>query len=106
MNGEVVNSKVIAVSFEQASTSVIQLQPNPAIEDLFINIQAKDETPISMTVFNTTGQQVLQRKDGSVFIGTNRLKLPIKSLSEGVYILQIQQGAFSKSFRFVKKYNY
>ena len=106
LNGEVVNSKVIAVSFEQASTSVIQLQPNPAIEDLFINIQAKDETPISMTVFNTTGQQVLQRKDGSVFIGTNRLKLPIKSLSEGVYILQIQQGAFSKSFRFVKKYNY
>ena len=64
-----------------------------------------DQATVSISVFNTTGKKMLEKNTCSVFKGMNTLKLEVKTLPEGVYILQIDQGLFSKSLKFVKKYN-
>ncbi len=103
--GKKSHSKVIAVNFKAPSSLEIQLTPNPANHNLFINMLSVDQATVSISVFNTTGKKMLEKNTCSVFKGMNTLKLEVKTLPEGVYILQIDQGLFSKSLKFVKKYN-
>jgi hypothetical protein len=99
-------SKVIALNFKAPLSSDIQIQPNPVVHDLFVNFLAAEAASVSISVFDTRGTKVLEKKTYSVLKGMNTLKLAVKTLPEGVFILQINQGLFSKSLKFVKKYNY
>jgi hypothetical protein len=97
---------VIALNFKAPLSSDIQIQPNPVVHDLFVNFLAAEAASVSISVFDTRGTKVLEKKTYSVLKGMNTLKLAVKTLPEGVFILQINQGLFSKSLKFVKKYNY
>jgi hypothetical protein len=83
-----------------AGTS-LSLYPVPAADDLFIRHELKTSQPVNISVIDMTGRQVLYSEAGR--LDESDLRLDISSLSPGVYILQLRNGAILASGRFTKR---
>jgi Secretion system C-terminal sorting domain len=66
--------------------------PNPAGNMASINLTLTDARPVTWTVFNTTGQQVLAGEQENATAGTNRIDIGTAELAEGVYFVNINTG--------------
>ena len=83
------------------SGSAISLYPVPARNDLFVRHELKTTQPVSISVFDVTGKQVLQRE--AEMLDDSELRLDISALSPGVYILQLRNEKTLVSGRFTKR---
>lgn len=81
--------------------SHLSLYPVPAADDLFIRHELKTSQPVSISVIDMTGKQVLQKEMER--LDESDLRLDISSLSPGVYILQLRNGEVLASGRFSKR---
>ncbi len=72
----------------------VQLYPNPATTELHIKVS--ELLPVIYTVYNVTGQKVIQ---GSI---QNSEILDLQNLSKGIYFLKVD-GKESNTLKFVKK---
>lgn len=90
-------------SLENSLKESILLYPNPVAENAtlkFKTINTKD--PVKTFVYNMKGQMVLEFAVESVLKGQNQLSLPLSSLENGAYILQVIQGAQKSTSKFIK----
>ena len=71
----------------------ILLAPNPVLEGsaMALNVQSENESELTMSIFNTLGQLMLQKQISAVK-GDNQLYLELSSLPKGIYALQCQSG--------------
>jgi surface protein len=69
----------------------ISIYPNPTNNTLFIS---GDESPITVTIFNVLGKEVLSIKN------TNNINL--KALPSGVYMIRISDGVGQTNRKFIK----
>jgi surface protein len=78
-------------SIEDEHLFAISIYPNPTDNTLFIS---GDESPITVTIFNVLGKEVLSIKN------TNNINL--KALPSGVYIIRISDGVGQTNRKFIK----
>lgn len=69
----------------------VALAPNPVLEGstMTLNVQSENESELTMSIFNTLGQLMLQKQISAVK-GDNQLYLDLSSLPKGIYALQCQ----------------
>jgi hypothetical protein len=68
----------------------VDLFPNPAIFETSINIQSPKKSAVNVKITNALGKLVHQQQF-ELSAGTNSIKLDCKDLSEGVYMITIDQ---------------
>ena len=80
------------------SLDKIQLYPNPAKNVINISV-SQSELPDGFTIYNNLGQEVENRKVGSV----NDLSINTSAYSTGVYLIKIIKDNSSKTLQFIKE---
>ncbi|MFO8002363.1 MAG: T9SS type A sorting domain-containing protein, partial [Marinilabilia sp.] len=68
--------------------------PNPASD--YIHVTADSEKPVSVSVTNFSGVEVLARDE------VNQ-KVNVGSLSSGIYLMKVERGEEIYTYRFLKK---
>ncbi|WP_394342032.1 T9SS type A sorting domain-containing protein [Spirosoma pollinicola] len=63
----------------------------PAIDELRIDYVSKAAGDLSLRLVNTVGQSVLQLHN-KVTEGQNSIRVPVRNLNRGIYILYMNQG--------------
>jgi hypothetical protein len=71
-----------------------QSYPNPFNPSTIIRYGVPQRSKVSLTVFNTLGQQVAQLVDGEQEAGHHEVRFDASGLSSGVYFYRIQAGNF------------
>ena len=74
------------------------IYPNPAGGELFLDIPTTAQTP-EITIYNSVGMVIA--KPGKEAVNENRVSL--KTLSAGIYLIELRDGNQKISRRFVKK---
>ena len=73
--------------------SALQLAPNPVSEEatrLFVS--AADPFEATVRILDATGRQMLSLGSLTFSIGENTLDLPVKGLSNGLYLVVVENG--------------
>ncbi len=78
--------------------SIVQVYPNPAANELFVELYREDATAV-VTITNMMGQQT---EAFSYAADHDLIRIDISSLAAGIYILNVSDGNSSSFARFVK----
>jgi hypothetical protein len=95
IDGKMEYSRIIALDI-RCGKSVVSVYPNPANDILNVNISGSDEKGATGSLFNMTGQVVLNKKMQN---GTN--VIDISRLSNGVYLLKLVDNTGTQTFKIV-----
>ncbi len=78
-----INGGVAGVE-ENTKESQLNIYPNPTADYITVNIDNKDNSPMTMNIYNTIGKLVKQ-----VAITQNQQKVNVQDLNNGIYIVEI-----------------
>lgn len=88
-------------SVEDANTRAVpdlfvlqQNYPNPFNPSTRIQFAVPRQSHVSLTVFNTLGQQVATLVNGEIEAGHHEVKFDATGLASGVYFYKLQAGSF------------
>ncbi|MBK7239717.1 MAG: fibronectin type III domain-containing protein [Flavobacteriales bacterium] len=81
-------------------TGLMNLYPNPANDKVMLEYEAKENSIVQLYLFDGTGRQV-HASQQSVTNGNSTFGLPLPSLSNGIYVLQIIDGKERYQKRFL-----
>jgi len=76
-----------------------QNYPNPFNPSTIIHYGLPNHSHVTLTVFNTLGQQVAQLVDGEIDAGYHEVKFDGSGLSSGVYLYRMQAGGHMETKR-------
>jgi hypothetical protein len=93
---------VFKVSASSGSITDISLYPNPAHNELNIDLLAQAGSSITFSIYSSTGDLVLQSTQNTL-PGSNSFHLPIANLYGGLYLLKIKAGDTVITEKFVKQ---
>lgn len=79
----------VVISEDSDEPSLVSVFPNPAIDQLTIQIEGNEAKEYSLTVYNMLGQVALCATANSDLNGYTQIQLDISSLSTGNYYLRI-----------------
>jgi hypothetical protein len=68
------------------------LYPNPASSGMFLQLDLKKASPVSVKVMNTVGQTVMARELGTISQGVHRESFDVSGLSAGIYFAVVSTG--------------
>ncbi|MDA0882597.1 MAG: PKD domain-containing protein, partial [Bacteroidetes bacterium] len=85
---------------EQSPIQSILLYPNPTSDALQLDLELEEKATVNLSIINSLGQQIWS----SIVDGfeSGKINLPSRSLSAGIYHVQIQIDESTKIVRFVK----
>lgn len=86
LNGEFKYSKVVVVEVKSDEFQIHKIFPNPAQKILNVDILAKKNEAGSATIFNATGQIVLEKKI-NLNAGENSITFDMEELENGIYFI-------------------
>lgn len=89
-------------TFSTEKEKKINIYPNPASNDLNYEVILKETETITLQIFDITGNKVV----GKEFIGkkgVNRELINISSLSDGLYMIRVNNGTEQKQVKFIKQ---
>ena len=78
-----------------------QNYPNPFNPSTTIRYGLPDRSPVTLTVFNSVGQQVARVVDGEQEAGFHEVQFDASGLASGVYLYRLQAGSVVQTRRFV-----
>lgn len=89
-DGKQSQSNIIAVkkSFNNVSINAINIYPNPANTDIFIELKLHKKDSIKFSIYDNTGRLVKEENSQTYEIGFNTINIDINSLDRGIYILK------------------
>jgi hypothetical protein len=87
------------VSGENELTPELNTYPNPANENLYVEVTLNTVQQFEVELYDLTGRKVLSEEVKNPVLGINRITLPVNELKHGIYILRINNDAFTKSKR-------
>lgn len=104
-NGDYEYSNIEALNLPQG-INVINLFPNPAIDDLNVLVTSSEEIEVVLSIKNNLGQEVFNR-NSHLSKGMNTLKMEIPNLSVGNYTVEISatNGIGTVERKFIKREN-
>ncbi len=101
LNGKYTYSQTLSVNFE--GLEIIELYPNPTSNSLNLQINSPADTYIYISIYNTSGQNVLSEKS-FVKKGLVMLSYNISSLNPMIYFLKAvtEDNKYSNEITFIK----
>ncbi len=88
---------------EDKILSINGIFPNPAQHTINVNYTTSKILPLTYRVLTINGKYVKSETTNSVIMGANEHELNIDDLSQGTYLLKIEQGDYSSTKRFIKQ---
>jgi hypothetical protein len=102
-NNHVDYSSVIRVTTQnEAQFQWITMQPNPAIDQVILNLFAEQNTLANITLYKGTGQHVYS-KQARLAPGYSSLAIPLQQLPKGMYWVAIEADGIRSVKTLVKK---
>ena len=89
-NGHFSYSKLVYINQSAKVNSVqfIDIRPNPASSNLYVDVTSSENIPITTEIKDIYGKTVLQYSSTTV-LGSNSFDVPVESLSNGFYFVNI-----------------
>ena len=81
--------------------ALYQNYPNPFNPSTRIRYELPERSHVTLTVFNTLGQQVAKLVEGEMEAGYHEVRLNASHLASGVYLYQLRAGAFVQTCKLV-----
>ena len=91
----------VPVTPPDTAGQLIRCFPNPAYSSTNVILRLDKEEVIYVRVYNSMGSEV-EQKTVSGFAGTNIIRVPLGSLQQGIYYIQLQYGNEIKRSRIQK----
>ena len=87
----------------QSSIYDVNIFPNPATNSINVSVEFGDNQPQQgiVTLMNIQGQVIQQQTFQPVL--QDNVEFDIKTLAQGIYIIQIQANNYKKTYEFIKK---
>ena len=82
-------------------SSIVNSYPNPASNQINLNINLTTSKNITINVFSLSGNMVAT-KQVSGFAGSNIISIPVQNLQSGMYYVEIKYGNETRRSRFQK----
>jgi|GEM_PF-1711162 len=98
-DGSFTTSRIINVSFD--GVYGMFMAPNPAKEFVDVEFESRINGTASFETYSNSGIRVMNSRQ-KVKIGKNKIRMNVSGLSEGSYILKMENGDAPKSLRFLK----
>ncbi len=104
IDGKFTYSKVLAVRLQPKADAVMQVSPNPFVDQVNMRFTAAESGIAEIRVLNMAGQTMLS-KQSTISKGYNTIQVSdLKGLTTGMYIVQLSMnGAVIDNQRLVKK---
>jgi Secretion system C-terminal sorting domain len=80
-----------ATGIEDASTTALNIYPNPASSKIFIKLDVKDVSSINFTLIDLVGKEIM-KQDIPVSGGLNIKEIQLNNVNKGIYIGRITIG--------------
>jgi hypothetical protein len=71
--------------------STFSVYPNPANNTLNVDLETQVPGPVEFSIFDLTGKLVMVRNEKATS-GSNRFSFDMSTLSEGIYMLEVNEG--------------
>lgn len=83
-------------------TNEIQIYPNPAVENLIIEIKNSTLDNVTIEIHSIIGNEIVVEIEE---IGNDKYRIPIKDFATGYYFVVVKDevARFKKAYRFLKK---
>jgi len=75
--------------------------PNPMNPSTAINYALPQRSHVTLTVFNTLGQQVATLVDGEMEAGSHEVRFEATGLASGIYFYTLRAGEFRETKRMI-----
>jgi hypothetical protein len=85
------SSFTIGMDKAERDNLIKSVYPNPAQNQVNIDLNMEQSENVDVSIFNTLGQIVINKQFGSLN-GANTLKINLGNLSQGIYFVKIQVG--------------
>ena len=79
-----------------------RVYPNPASDQLFIEVNASQHSEMSISVYNIMGQKVMDQ-NVTVSTGINRPSINVSNLTDGIYFVTVKANGFENTMKFIVK---
>lgn len=79
-----------------------RVYPNPATDELFIEVNASQSSDMSISVYNIMGQKVMDQ-NVTVSTGINRPSISVSNLTSGIYFVTVKANGFENTMKFIVK---
>lgn len=86
------NANIVSAREQFDLTRALQVYPNPVSDIATASFYLVNPDNVSMTLYNTFGQQVWTHQPGYLGTGEHQVGIDAGSLSPGVYVLQLTTG--------------
>ena len=86
-------------NLEPADNLTINLYPNPAVKELYLEARFPDFQDLTYTIYNLAGQVVDTRNFSQIF--SRRFTFDVSVLPPGMYFMKVEANRESKVQRFV-----
>ena len=103
VDGKYTYSNIAAINFEKKGSSNLVLYPNPAKDQINIEFETARSGKVSLEIVDSKGAIVISQSIQSV-TGKNLQRIPVSTLSTGVYILRTIDAEGNTSYtKFIKQ---
>ena len=92
------NSKCLALD---SLPSLVDVYPNPAEKELFVEINSPDSEPLELRLINGLGQESFRFSDSEPGAGVYRRRFDLSKISSGIYTIWFRSGEVIQSKRIV-----
>ncbi len=100
--GTYVSGVVAGIDEQPDIINSCNLFPNPAANNININLSLTENQAVELKLFNSLGAQVLSSVNREGMQGENNYKLDISTLPEGIYFVQLHlDGNLTSTKRFI-----
>ena len=79
-----------------------RVYPNPASDKLNIEVNASQASEMSITVYNITGQKVMEEST-NITTGINVPSINTSNLTSGIYFVTVKANGFENTMKFIVK---
>lgn len=86
-----VNGSVSAIDDYSLESSIGQIYPNPAVNNIHFEFNLSETDELDFTLFNEAGQMI-QKFSRTVFSGKNIVTFDVSSLTRGIYFIGISNS--------------
>ena len=79
----------------------VNIYPNPVSSQATLSFDLKESCNVSYQVFDMTGRMVMNQEMGRLAAGEHQININAENLSNGSYILRLNQGAKNETVKFM-----
>lgn len=102
-NGYVNGTVVSSLQTPSAPDSKINVYPNPTSGNSLLAFEATQPASTSIQVLAADGKVIYSQNCGQLSVGSYNLYLPSESWESGLYLIQVNNGPKSYSYKFIKQ---